>query len=393
MAFAGVPAPLLVIYQAQEGFGTVAATVVFAAFPVGVITSVFLAGHLSDRFGRLRLIAPAVLLNVLAGIVFLTSTDLGMLLLARVLSGLGVGMLTATATAHMTELHAADRAAAGRPGGRRAEVVATAANIGGIGVGMLVSGVLADIVYAPLYTPHLVLVFAMVVGLLLVTLVPETSGGTDGPWRYRLQRVAVPAASRPAYAGALVAGFVGFAMFGVFSGLAGTFLAGQLGITAHSVAGLVAFAAFGTSAATQVLTSRWSTATQQRVGAALLAVGLLLLVVSLPVGAFSVFVAGGMVTGAGTGALFKASVGTVVSIAADESRAEALAGLFLAAYVGMSVPIVLLGLLMQVIPVPVAVLVFGSFMLLLIAGSAVLLRTGRRRAHAGRGQGSENAAP
>jgi MFS family permease len=260
MAFAGAPAPLLVVYQAQEGFGIVALTVVFAAFPLGVMASLFFAGHLSDRFGRVRVMGPAVLLNLLAGLMFLTWTDLEMLVLARVISGLGVGMLTATATAHMTELHTVSRAAAGRRHtGRRAEVVATAANLGGIGAGMLVSGVLADTAPDPLYTPYLVLLFAMAAGLLLVGIVPETVSRVDEPWRYRPQRVVVPTESRPAYAGALVAGFVGFAMFGVFSGLSGTFLSGQLGIPSHAVAGLVAFAAFGASAAVQVVTGRWRT--------------------------------------------------------------------------------------------------------------------------------------
>jgi len=372
MAFAGAPAPLLVVYQAREGFGTVALTVVFAAFPFGVMAALFLAGHLSDRFGRVRVTGPAVLLNLLAGLVFLTWTDLEMLVLARVISGMGVGILTATATAHMTELHTVSRAAGSRQTGRRAEVVSTAANIGGIGVGMLVSGVLADTAPDPLHTPYLVLLFAMAAGLLLVTLVPETVSSVDEPWHYRPQRVVVPTESRPAYAGALVAGFVAFAMFGVFSGLSGTFLAGQLGITSHAVAGLVAFAAFGTSAAAQVVTGQWSTTVQQRIGVAFLATGLALLVGAMLTGAPSLFVAGGMATGAGTGALFRASVGIVVALSGSRFRAEALAGLFLASYVGMSGPIVLLGALMQVIAVSAAVLVFGSLMLALIILSMVL---------------------
>ncbi|MBB5134265.1 MFS family permease [Thermocatellispora tengchongensis] len=394
MAFAGAPVPLFVIYQEREGFGTVAATIVFAAYAFGVIASLFLAGHLSDRFGRLRMIAPAVLLNVLAGLIFLTSTDLGMLIVARVLSGLGVGMLTATATAHMTELHGTARPAMGRPAGHtsamarpagrapatgrpagRAETMSTAANIGGIGAGMLVAGMLADVTPAPLHTPYLVLLFAMLGGLLLVPLVPETVSGVDGPWHYRPQRVVVPPESRAAYAGALVAGFVGFSMFGVFSGLSGAFLAGQLHITSHAVAGAVAFAAFGASVTAQTVTGGWSTRAQQTAGVMLLAAGLVLLVGAMQAVAFPVFVVGGTVTGAGAGVLFKASVGTVVAIAAGRSQAEALAGLFVASYLGMSVPVILLGVLMQVIPIPIAVLVFGAVMLALLAGASVLPRT------------------
>ncbi|MFD7307521.1 MFS transporter [Promicromonospora sp. NPDC059942] len=380
MAFAGAPAPLYVIYQEREGFGSLAVTFVFAAYAVGVIAALFLAGHLSDRFGRLRLIAPAVLLNVLAGLVFLTSTDLGPLLLARLVSGLGIGLLTATATAHMTELHAASRAAAGRPAGRHAEMISTAANLGGIGLGPLVAGLLADVAPAPLHTPYLVLLFALVVGLLLMTLVPETVDAVGEPWHYRPQRVTVPAASRGPYAGALMAGFVSFAMFGLFTSLAPSFLAHDLHVTSHAVAGLVSFAVFGSAALAQIATGRRSTRAQHTLGVTLLAAGLVLIVGAMLTATFPALVAGGIVTGAGAGTLFKAGVGTVVSVAAGGSRAEALAGLFLAAYAGMSLPVVLLAVLLRVVPTSAAVLAFGVLMLVLLAAASALLRSGRRPA-------------
>ncbi|WP_298322139.1 MFS transporter [Haloactinopolyspora sp.] len=380
MAFAGAPAPLFVIYQARGGYGTIGITVAFAAFAVGVGTALFLAGHLSDRFGRVRLLGPAVLLNILTGLVFLTSTDLLWVIAARTVSGFGVGMLTATATAYMTELHAASRARGGSPAvqasGGRAEMAATAANIGGIGVGMLVSGVLADVVAAPLYTPYLILLFAMIAGLLLVSLVPETVAVAHGSWRYRPQRVVVPDRSRSAYAGALTAGFVGFAMFGVFSALSGSFLADQLHITSHAVTGLIAFSAFGAAATAQIATARWSNGVQRAVGVTALATGLVLLVLAILVVAFPAFLAGGIVTGAGTGTLFKASVTTVVSVADAANRAEALAGFFVAAYAGMSVPIILLGILLQAVPAAAAVLTFGALMLALLVGASVLVRSG-----------------
>ena len=56
--------------------------------------------------------------------------------------------------------------------------------------------------------------------------------------------------------------FVGFAMFGFFTSLAPSFVARQLGITSHVVAGAVAFVVFASSAAFQVLSSRWARTTQ-----------------------------------------------------------------------------------------------------------------------------------
>ena len=51
--------------------------------------------------------------------------------------------------------------------------------------------------------------------------------------------------------------------------------------------------------------------------------------------------------GAGAGAVFKGSVATVIQISPAETRAEALAGLFLAGYVGLSIPVVGAGIALQ----------------------------------------------
>jgi MFS family permease len=73
------------------------------------------------------------------------------LLLARVVSGVAVGLTTATATAYLAELHLGTAAA--QRGEARGQVVATAANLGGIGVGPLVAGLLAQFVTDPLHVP------------------------------------------------------------------------------------------------------------------------------------------------------------------------------------------------------------------------------------------------
>jgi len=52
---------------------------------------------------------------------------------ARVISGLSVGLTTATATAYLAELHFRAHPGATR---RRAQVMAIAVNLGGIGVGL-----------------------------------------------------------------------------------------------------------------------------------------------------------------------------------------------------------------------------------------------------------------
>ena len=133
-------------------------------------------------------------------------------------------------------------------------MVATAANLGGIGVGPLVAGLLAAYVAQPLVVPYLVFV-----------------GGDAGPRRagraclrrrpnrpavpprWRPQRIAVPAAARGQFLAATGTGLAAFAVFGMFTSLAPTLLAGVLHERSHALAGAVVFAAFASGAAAQIL--------------------------------------------------------------------------------------------------------------------------------------------
>jgi len=227
MAFSALPTPLYVLYQARDGFSTFLVTVIFAAYAVGVVASLFLAGHLSDWAG--------------------------------------VGMLTATATAYLSELHAAARPGAGRS---RSEIVATAANLGGIGLGPLLSGLLAQHFWHPLVLPYLVAEALMLIGAVALAVAQETAAVPPRRPAYRPQRVRVPAAQRPLFLAAATAAGVVFALFGVFTSVAPSLLAGVLHNDSHAVAGAVAFAVFGAGAAAQIVLSRATRRTQAGLGLA-----------------------------------------------------------------------------------------------------------------------------
>jgi MFS family permease len=234
MAFSALPTPLYVLYQARDGFSTFLITVIFAAYAVGVVASLFLAGHLSDWAGRRRMVLLAVLVNMLSGVLFLLWPATAGLIVARLVSGVSVGMLTATATAYLSELHAAARPGAARG---RSEIVATAANLGGIGLGPLLSGLLAQYVGHALVLPYLVAEALMLIGAVALAVAPETAAVPSRHPAYRPQRVTVPAAQRPLFLAAATAAGVVFALFGVFTSVAPSLLAGVLHNDSHAVAG------------------------------------------------------------------------------------------------------------------------------------------------------------
>ena len=364
MAFSTIPAPLYVLYQARDHFGALLVTVIFAAYAVGVMASLFLAGHISDWLGRRRMVATTLGVNMASGIVFLAWPAVPGLIVGRVISGISIGMLTATATAYLSELHAAARP---EEPGRRAEVVATAANLGGLGLGALLAGLLAQYAGHGLQLPFLVSEALMLGGALALAATPETVARPRPRPRYHPQRVSVPAADRSAFFAAGLATVAAFALFGLFTSLAPGFIAETLGDGSHALAGLATFVVFGAAALAQVAVSRAATSRQLRIGLTALIPGLALVTIAVWLPSLTLFLLGGALAGAGAGAAFKGSVSTVIAIAPAARRGETLAGLFLAAYFGIAVPVLGLGLATQFVSAQIAVLGFAA-VLVAVAG-------------------------
>jgi MFS family permease len=377
MAFSAVPTPLYVLYEARDGFGPLLVTVIFAAYAAGVVASLFLAGHLSDWLGRRRMAAVAVAVNLVAGLLFVGWASVPVLILARVISGVSIGMLTATATAYLSELDAAEPGglAAGERGSqprRRAEIAATAASLGGLGFGPLVSGLLAQYAGDPLQVPYLVFEILMLIGLAGLALVPETVPRPAVRSRYRPQRISVPAEHRRLFYAAGAAAAAEFALFGLFTSLAPSFIAGTLHDRSHALAGAAAFAVFGSAALAQIVLSRVQVRWQFAFGLSGLLAGLVLITVAVWVASLALLLVGGVLAGSGAGAAFKGCVSTVLAIAPPAARGETLAGLFLAAYIGLAVPVVGLGVATQLLSPQDAVLGFAVVL------AAVVLLVWRR---------------
>lgn len=371
MAFGAVPTPLYPLYMVRDGFSTFVVTVVFAVYAVGVVISLLLAGHVSDWVGRKKILIPALALELLAALLFILSPSLPVLLLARFVTGLGVGMLTATATAYLHELHAGHRPHASP---QRFEIVSTAANIGGIGVGPLVAGILAQYVQAPLRVPYLVFAALLLLSIAAVALVPETVEEKLVRPAYRPQRVSADHGDRAGYIAAASAGFASFAVFAIFTSVAPGFVAVTLHHPSRALAGLIVFAVFGAAAVAQTVTGRLSASAKMTSGVLAQAVGVVTVVSGMYAANLAVFLVGGIVAGIGAGVLFKAALGAVAAMASAAKRGEALAGLFLISYLGLTLPALGIGIAARSIDATTVMTWFTAAVLVLLAGAAALFR-------------------
>jgi MFS family permease len=375
MAYAAVPTPLYVIYERRDHFGALMVTVIYAIYAVGVIASLFLAGHLSDWLGRRRVLIPALLLNAATALIFIFAPSIAGLLIARLLSGVAIGLTTATATSYLVELHARDRPDAAT---RRADVVATASNLGGIGFGPLAAGFIAQFLPSPLRLSYVIFAGALVLLAAILALMPETVTPPDPRPRYRPQRVAVPRNARGTFFAAAAVGFGSFAVLGVFNSLAPSFLAGTLHYSSHAIAGIGAFTAMFGAAVAQIFLAKLPVRTLLRRSTPATIAGLALMAGAMWIPSLAMFIAGGLIVGAGVGMAFKGALVTAAATAPPQARAEVLSGFFLGSYIGLALPAVGLGVATSLWPAKDVMLVFAAIVAVAIT-LAVQAATAPRR--------------
>jgi MFS family permease len=346
-----LPTPLYVIYQGRWHFSAAIVAVTFAVYAAAVITTLLLAGRSSDQAGRKPVLAAALGASALSTIVFILAPDVGALIAARIVSGLSAGLMTGTATAALTELAPASAS-------RRASLVATAANMAGLGLGPLVAGVLAQ--YAPDPTTLVFEVYLAVLAAagLILLLVPETVRPRTRPV-LRFTGLGIPQRGRGEFIAAGVAGFAAFALLGLFSSLVPGFIAGELHQGSHAVQGALVFLLLAVGAVTQVALSRFASRRVILTGLGLLLAGLALIVAALAQSAMGLFLAGTVAGGVAVGAIFLGSLATANRLAPAGQRGQSLSAFFVACYAGLVIPVVGVGVLSGFTGTFPAVLIFS----------------------------------
>ncbi len=386
-----LPTPLYSFYQAEFGFSTLMVTVIFATYAVGVIAALLLFGRLSDEVGRRRVLLPGLALSALSAVAFLLAQGLAPLLLGRLLSGLSAGIFTGTATATLLDLADPENRA-------RATLIATVANMGGLGCGPLLAGAIAEWSGSPLHLPFWVDLALLTPAAIGIWAIPEPSGAADlrsgnrnkglprrpgvkERLRLRPQGLRVPAEIRPVFVRASMAAFAGFAVLGLFTAVGPAFAGQVLGVGNHAAIGLIVFSVFVASAAGQVaLGTVVPAARALPLGCAALILGMAGLAAGIAEASLPLLLGGGLVAGFGQGLSFRAGLGAVNAAAPEERRGEVASSFFVVAYVAISIPVVGEGLLAQAIGLRDAGLVFAAAVAVLAA--VVLALLARERAAA-----------
>lgn len=331
-----LPTPLYAIYGDRLGFGIVSTTVIFAVYAAGVIAALIVTGRWSDAVGRRPLLLAGALLSAVSAVVFLTAGPEWQLIVGRILSGFSAGIYAGTATAAIIEF--------APPAWRsRAPSIATAANIGGLGLGPLIAGLIAQAGFAPLHSPFVLDLILLAIVTLGLGFIGEPVAVTPGA-RLSIQRLAIPAEARAVFLRSAFVAFAGFAVMGTFTGVAPSFVSHVIGIESHAVAGAVPALLFCTSAATQIASRSMQIESALIAGCLILIAGVGVVSWALVTAWLPLLLVGAVISGIGQGMSFSKGLASVVAASPPTRRAEVTSTFFVVAYVAISVPVVGQGL-------------------------------------------------
>jgi MFS family permease len=370
MAVATLPSPLYGIYRARDHLSAFTITVVFAIFAAGTIAVLLRDSAIAARIGRRGVMLAAVTTMMVAMGVLAAWKDLPGLLIGRLITGVSVGLAAGTAITYLVELRLRANPQASAVVAR---TIGTSVTVGALGVGPLIAGCLAQWVTQPLTVSYLVFVALGVVALAGLWFAPETGAPAAaskpaGPGRK--VRLPVPAAA---------ATLAAFAANGLFAGLSGLFLTTILHHPSHALSGAALFLLFACGVLSQLVTLPASRVLA--LGTISMLAGLVLLVVSVRLSTpnLAMFLIGGALIGAGSGAVFKGTTGIVLGASPPQSRVAMTSDLLIALYVGLSVPVIGAGVALDLgASAPDTVLGFAILVGLgvIVSGWALLGRRG-----------------
>jgi len=357
---AAIPTPLYPLYEQHFQFSSGVLGLMFAAYTPGVFLTLFFVAPQAERVGRKNLLYLGMAFTALGAVVFALAPNVLWLALGRFISGLAVGATTSVATAAMSDLE---------PNHDQHHVarVAVSANFGAFAVGVILSGFLVGYVAYPTQLVYLLPVVASGVGLLAVSVTPETASALRSKLSFRIQRISVPAPLRSPFWVAVGGIAACYSIYGLFAALVPSYIRTQLGISSPLVAGAVVALMFGVAAIAQLTTSQIRDRRALLVGFPFLLGALVAFVVILPLTSWMLLVLVTAALGGSVGLTFMGSVTLSDRIAPEEERGEILAGFYLGGYLALAVPTIGVAEMADQIGLPNAGVLFGIILAFAVA--------------------------
>jgi hypothetical protein len=332
LAASTAPTPLYHLYQEHLQFSAATLTLIFGVYAISLLAALLTVGSLSDHLGRKPVIFAAVVLNILAMLLFINADSVAWLIGARVLQGFATGMATAVLSAALLDT---DR--------QQGPLINSVAPLLGMAAGAMGCGLLAEFAPLPLQLTYWVLLALFFIQALYVWRLPESVSSQPGAWASLRPTLHVPIQARSTLWRVLPLNTATWALGGFFASLAPSLLRTATGSTSNLIGGS-AVAALTVTGALMIFTLRNRPATKGLLlGGTLLPTGLVLILLGVHSASLALFFAGTLLAGCGFGAGFLGAVRSLVPLALPHERAGLMSAYYVLSYLAFCLPSLLAG--------------------------------------------------
>ncbi|GHH33351.1 MFS transporter [Lentzea cavernae] len=351
---AGAPTPLLPIYQHQWGFAPWVLTLAFGIYAFSLLVSILVVGSLSDYVGRRPLMIGALGVDLVAMLMFLYAPNVGWVIAARVVQGVATGAASAALSAAVVEL-APERFK------KLGAQMTSMAPLGGLAIGALFAGLLAEFATNAAFEVWFVLALVMAAGTVFAVFTPETATRKPGAVKSLNPRISLPVQVRRLY-WTTVPGIVGgFSTMTLFMGLVPALLVAVFGVRSPIVGSLLAFVALGASTVASAFSSGIKAPTLRFAGMSAMVAGGVLFVGSIGATSLPLLWAAAVVGGTGIGASFAGTTRGLVPEVSPHERAGLFTAIFFVGYLAMGTSAIVAGVFIGIAGATATAVGFGLF--------------------------------
>jgi predicted MFS family arabinose efflux permease len=372
LAASSAPTPLYHLYQEGLHFSAGMLTLIFGVYAISLLAALLTVGSLSDHLGRKPVIFTALVLNMLAMLLFINESSVAWLIAARTLQGFATGMATAVLGAALLDT---DR--------QQGPLVNSVAPLLGMACGAMGSSVLVEFAPRPTQLIYWTLLALMVLQALYVWRLPETVSRIPGALASLRPTLHVPPQARRALWLSLPVDVAVWAMGGFYLSLAPSLVRAATGSTSNLIGGgLVAVLTL--SGALMIFSLRNRPADKVlRLGASLLAVGVALILAAVHSASLLLFFIATLIAGSGFGAGFLGALRSVVPLALPHERAGLMSAFYVLSYLAFCLPSLLAGNLIRSFGLIATTDGYGVVLILLSLGAlaGLLWQGSARRAY------------
>ena len=368
LAASSAPTPLYHLYQEGLHFSAGMLTLIFGVYAISLLAALLTVGSLSDHLGRKPVIFAALVLDMLAMLLFINEGSVAWLIAARTLQGFATGMATAVLGAALLDT---DR--------QQGPLVNSVAPLLGMACGAMGSSLLVEFAPLPTQMIYWTLFALMLVQAIYVWRLPETVSRIPGALASLRPTLHVPPQARRALWLSLPVDVAVWAMGGFYLSLAPSLVRAATGSTSNLIGGgLVAVLTL--SGALMIFSLRNRRADKVlRLGAGLLAVGVALILTAVHSASLPLFFIATLIAGSGFGAGFLGALRSVVPLALPHERAGLMSAFYVLSYLAFCLPSLLAGNLIRSFGLIATTDGYGAVLILLsLSALAGLLMQGSR---------------